>query len=176
MNATQLFPSVVCDSPFSLFTVNLPSMYRKLSHGNEYKSCCCILISSLCPRCVGVRIIRVSFNLDYAVENRLNNGGSPPMFKISAISDLFRTIKPNDFKNSTFVAESFFFNVLLSFLWIFLIVVSALKIVFCRFYLFIQYEISHMSSPYMQSNSDLLSAKTSNRPSWSAMRIVRSVR
>jgi len=57
---------------------------------------------------VGVRIVRVNFNLEI---------GSSSMFKISAISDsaifIFYMTKPNDFKNSTFTAVSFFLNLLL---------------------------------------------------------------
>jgi len=52
-NATQLFPNITLD-PASLFIVNFPSMYRKLSHDNVYRFYCCIgiLISSLCPNVV----------------------------------------------------------------------------------------------------------------------------
>jgi len=58
-------------------------------------------------------------------------------------SQIFRTIKPNDFKNST--SQKVSSSMLLSFLWIFLIVVSALKIVSfvgftCSFNTSISYE------------------------------------
>jgi len=38
MNAMQLFPNITLDSAISLFIVNFPLMYKKLSHGNVYKS------------------------------------------------------------------------------------------------------------------------------------------
>ena len=37
-----------------------------LSH-NVYKSCCCILISSLCPNVVDIRIVHVKLELDDAI-------------------------------------------------------------------------------------------------------------
>jgi len=156
MNATQLFLSIVCDSSFLLFTVNLPSMYRKLSHGNVYKSCCCmgILISSLCPN-----VVLACTNCTCEFQSWLR--GHRKLAHLQCLrylpSQIFRTIKPNGFKKSTFVAESFFLDVLLSFLWIFLIV-SALKIAsFVDFVHSIQ--ASHMASPYMQSNSNFFSTK-----------------
>jgi len=71
-----------------------------------------ILISSLCPN-VGIRIVRVSFNLDYGViENRLSSN-------VQDISHLRYFVKPNDLKNSTLqkVSSSMFY----CFLWIFFI-------------------------------------------------------
>jgi len=66
---------------------------------------------AMSKRCVGIRTVRVSFNLDYAIiENRLTS------YVQDLLSQIFRTIKPNDFKNSTFAAGSFFLDVLLSFL------------------------------------------------------------
>ena len=69
----QLFPNDTLAPWTTLFFVSFPSMYRILSYGNVYRSCCCmgILISSLYPNvCVGER--GVSLNLDDAiVEDRL---------------------------------------------------------------------------------------------------------
>jgi len=54
MNAMQLFLNITLDPATFLFSVSFPSMYRKLSYGNVYRSCCCIgiLISLLCPNVV----------------------------------------------------------------------------------------------------------------------------
>jgi len=117
--------SVVCDSSFLLFTVNLPSTYRKFLYGNMCKWYPYHCVSK---RCVGIRIVCVSFNLDYAIiENCFQCSRYQPY-----------SIWQNDFKNLT-AAVSFFLGNLLSFLWIFLIVVSALKMSLA-FYLFVQSE------------------------------------
>jgi len=114
---------------------------------------------SLFHRCVRIILayeLYVSFNLDYAViKNRLQCSKYLPC-------QIFRMTKSNDFKSSTFVAMSFFLDLLLSFMDFFYfmdIVVSALKIASlagfaCSFNIAI-----HMTSPYMQSNSNLLSMK-----------------
>jgi len=56
------------DPAISLFIVSLPSMYRKLSHGNVYRSCCCIgILIAVSKRCVDEWNVCVNLELDDAI-------------------------------------------------------------------------------------------------------------
>jgi len=106
MNATQLFPNTTLVSSSGLFIVSFPSMYRKLSYGIQilllYEYSYFIAVSE---RCVGERVVCMSLDLDDAiVEDWL-------IIDIENVGhcQTFRTANPNNFKNSTFDALSFFF-------------------------------------------------------------------
>jgi len=100
-----------------------------------------IFISSLYKRYVGVQIVRVSFNLDYAViKNRL-------AFNVQDIYHFRHFVRQNPITLKTLVAVSFFLDVLLSFSLIFLITISALNITsfanfICSFNTNISYDVS----------------------------------
>jgi len=136
MNTTQLFASVVCVSSFLLFIVNLPSTYRKLSYGNVYKSCCCmgIRISSLCPN-----VVLTDCTCEFQSWLRGHRKSAPLQCSRYLPFQVFRTIKPNDLKNSTqWVSFSMFYCLFYGYFWL-----SFLRYkyyVFCWFYLFVQYE------------------------------------
>jgi len=86
--------------------INLSSTWRErmLSHGNVYKSYCCIgiLISSLCPNVVLYGL--------YVWNSNLTICSSKVRLQYSRYksSQIFRMTKPNDCKNLTFDAVSFF--------------------------------------------------------------------
>jgi len=121
-------------------------------------------------RCVGVRIVRVSFNLDYAViENRL-------AFNVQDICHFRYFVQQNPMtlkiqRRSEFLPRCF----IVFFMNIFDCRFCVKNYVFCRFYLFIQYE--HLVCRLLLGSLTVILSprKSSNRPSWSIMRIVRFV-
>jgi len=87
--------------PSGLIFVSSPSMYRELSYGSVYRSCCCmnILISSLCPNVVLTNGLYVWVSI---LTIRSSKIGSSSMLRMSVIVQLFRTANPKDCKNATF--------------------------------------------------------------------------
>jgi len=119
------------------------------------KSCWYILVSLLCPN--DIRIVRVKLKLDD--RQRLVH----LQYSRYQPSQIFRTTKPNDCKNLTFNAMSFFllarlFLIAVS-LWQKLCPLSVLPTRSQQTSHVIVVRISLSLSPYMKSNSDFFSAK-----------------